>query len=84
VRDALGLLRDSLRPAFPDELCDEAVDKLGRQIGYGAMMASASRMWRLYLKEKGIAGGEFTVGHCHSTVKSAVEAFDELLEGRTR
>jgi hypothetical protein len=57
------------RPAFPDPLYHEEVKALGRRIGFGALMSTASAGWREVAQERGDPiGGEFVAGPCHGTV----------------
>ena len=66
VTAAIGTLALVERPAFKDREHGAAVEALGRRIGYGALMASASASWREGLGS--LAGGEYVAGPCHSTV----------------
>lgn len=50
---------------------DAAVEVLGERIGYGAMMASASRLWHAIEP-----GGAFTVGSCYALLEIALEEPD--------
>jgi hypothetical protein len=76
------------RPAFEDRRHGLRVRALGEQIGFGALMASASASWRKALEEKGIKpGGEFVAGPCHATVigtlnkiRTALAAYDAQKE----
>lgn len=45
---------------------DELVMQIGKQVGFGALMDAASRMWRIVLTEKGFEGGEFVTGPCRA------------------
>lgn len=47
------------------------IRELGQRIGYGALMHGASALWRVYLEERGLAGGEFVVGTCQTTANNA-------------
>ncbi len=65
-------LRD---PAYHDR-----VKALGREIGFGAMMAIAERAWREVLEEKGYSvGSEHTAGACRSTVDATLRRAREAL-----
>ncbi|MFQ6183605.1 hypothetical protein ACLMJV_16880 [Sinorhizobium meliloti] len=73
ARKALGEAEETLRlvehPAFPDPLYHEQVKALGRQIGFGALMSTASAAWREVMAERGYpVGSEFVAGPCHGTV----------------
>ena len=48
---------------------------------YGAVMSSASRLWRESLRRKGYpVGGEFTTGPCRAVVESLVRRIEEALK----
>jgi hypothetical protein len=67
------VLRLSEHPAFPDPLYHEEVKALGRRIGFGALMTTASAGWREVLAEHGYpAGGEFVAGPCFATLQSTL------------
>jgi hypothetical protein len=67
------VLRLSEHPAFPDPLYHEEVKALGRRIGFGALMTTASAGWREVLAEQGYpAGGEFVAGPCFATLQSTL------------
>jgi hypothetical protein len=75
--DALTECVDTLalceHPASVDPRHGVAIDALGRRIGFGALMASASASWRQLLIEQGLrSGGEFVAGPCQSTVTNAL------------
>lgn len=53
---------------------DVEVLALGKRIGFGALMDSASRMWQ---KQK-YGDGAFLCGDCISTVENMIECFDEI------
>jgi hypothetical protein len=56
-------------PKVVDPAYGAEVDALGRRIGFGALMSSASASWRQYLSDKGHPlGGEFVAGPCYSTI----------------
>lgn len=44
------------------------VRALGERIGYGNLMAQAAAAWRDKLDALGLAGGEFSIGPCVSTL----------------
>lgn len=57
------------RPRRVDPDYGSEVNALGRRIGFGALMSSASASWRAALAADGDpVGGEFVAGPCHSTV----------------
>lgn len=61
---------------------DTVVDRLGNQIGFGALMDSASRMWAIRAAELGHPGSEFVTGPCRAVrdawVKKAQQALAEM------
>lgn len=73
LREAEETLRLVERPAFPDPIHHERVKALGREIGFGAMMTTASAGWREVVAERGHpTGGEFVAGPCLATVQMAL------------
>ena len=91
MRVALTEAEETLRlvehPAFPDPQYHEEVKRLGRRIGFGALMSTASAGWREVLAEAGDpVGGEFVAGPCHSTVVRALRIIRAALkqEGEPR
>lgn len=72
-------LQDRSRVSAPE---DARVRLLGEQIGFGALMDSANRMWRLYAIEKGHDGSEFIVGPCRKVHESWVAKATFALKGR--
>jgi hypothetical protein len=73
ARKALEDAEDTLhlveQPAFRDPHYGDEVEALGRRIGFGALMSSASASWREYLATSGSpVGGEFVAGPCHGTI----------------
>lgn len=68
--EAEETLRLVERPAFPDPVHHERVKRLGREIGFGALMSTASAGWQEVAAEKGYpVGGAFVAGPCLSTVQ---------------
>ena len=68
--DTLALVE---RPAFVDPRYGAEVAALGKRIGFGALMASASASWRQALADRGDpCGGEFVAGPCHATVVASL------------
>ena len=55
-------------PDAPDPQHHERVKALGQEIGFGALMSTASCGWRECAKDQGIAGSEFVAGPCYVTV----------------
>lgn len=71
--EAEETLRLVERPAFPDPVHHEEVKKIGRRIGFGALMSTASAAWREELAAGGYpVGGEFVAGPCQVTVVRAL------------
>ena len=71
-------LVEHLPIADPDSV--ERVAALGREIGFGNLMATASAEWR---KHGIVPGGEFVAGPCHVTVvKTLREIRQALGEGQ--
>lgn len=78
AEDVLALME---RPSFIDPQYGEEVEALGMRIGFGALMASASASWRLYLIAKGDPpGSEHTSGPCHASVIRALEIVRQALQ----
>lgn len=87
AKAALVRVRDVLRlgakvgPADP--LTDPYVMVLGDRVGFGAMMSSASRIWRERLVSKGYpAGGEFVGSPCRSDVEAALKTIEAALAAK--
>lgn len=76
VREVLALCNDGFAPS--EEV--EEVHVLGERLGFGALMAAASKAWADRLREGGVAeGGEFTVGPCKATVDETIQKIDAFL-----
>jgi hypothetical protein len=76
--ELLGVTELRRHPAFPDPQHHERVKALGREIGFGAMMATAEAGWREVNEEKGNPkGSEFVAGPCRSTVDALLRMIDE-------
>jgi hypothetical protein len=78
LREALENCVETLalveHPRMVDPHYGEIVQRLGEQIGYGALMSSASASWRQSLAAKGYpVGGEFVAGPCYATVVDALK-----------
>lgn len=86
LMDAESVLALSEKPAFADPQHHADVTLLGRRIGFGALMSSASASWRNDLLQTGYpAGGEYVAGPCHATVVKCLgkaRAAIAALEGR--
>lgn len=75
LREALEGMVESLRPGehvpFIDPVHGAVVEALGRRIGFGALMSSASASWAKVAEERGHpAGGEFVAGPCRAVLQS--------------
>lgn len=66
-------------PKFVDPHYGDRVQRLGDEIGYGALMSSASASWRKLLVVIGHAGGEFVAGPCQATVTKVLAQVREAL-----
>jgi hypothetical protein len=69
-------IQDRSRISAPE---DEMIRELGLQIGFGALMDSASRMWAIVAEQDGHPGSEFVVSACATTQKKWVAQVEELL-----
>ena len=79
VEDIEPMLIEAVRPAPAAQAYDARVEQLGREIGFGAMMVSASIGWRKFLLEAGYpAGGEFTLGPCRATAEELLAKLREI------
>ena len=72
--ELLAILEPNRRPAFEDPDHQQAVEALGDQIGYGALMSAAEAGWRKKLAAQGMKGGEFVSGPCRSLFDSGYDA----------
>lgn len=73
LEDAEDTLKLVEQPAFLDPVHGDEIDRLGRRMGFGALMSSASAAWRAYLLSSGYpTGGEFVAGPCLGTVVSTL------------
>jgi len=64
----------SEHPSRVDPQYGWEVETLGRRIGFGALISSASASWRSVLAEQGYpVGGEHTSGPCQATVDRALK-----------
>lgn len=69
-----------MRPhAFADPVHHERVKRLGQEIGFGALMASASAGWREVTEVK---GSEFHAGPCQMTIDALLARLDAFNKSR--
>ena len=67
--------------SLPDPVHRDVVESLGERIGYGALMSTASALWRERLIAQGLkGGGEFVSGPCHSTVLGTLKIIRAALQ----
>lgn len=78
ARDALALCTTRTFSA-PE---DAEVRALGMRIGFGALMAAASKGWADFLSERypEAVGNQHTTGPCEATVRRMLAKLDEHLE----
>lgn len=81
VVEALEAAREALSLGaampLPDPRCSDEVRQLCDRHGYGAVMSTASLLWRQTLGD--LEGSEFCAGPCRSTAESAISKIDEVL-----
>ena len=70
LEDLIGVLEPCATPARRDPAFHDIVKALGLQIGFGAMMQTASAAWREELG--GQAGGEHVSGPCFAVLSASV------------
>lgn len=69
------------RIPFIDPQYGQEVEALGRRIGFGALMTSASASWAKVNAEKALpAGGHFVAAPCHASVLSSLAKIRKALE----
>lgn len=71
LREVEPLLSKLAMPCRADDAVAPEVASLGRSIGYGNLMVTASALWRASLEGQGIAGGEFSPNICQKTAENA-------------
>lgn len=71
----------SLPTKFEDRRTEPHVKAIS-ELGYGAIMSSASRLWRSELKPN-MKGGEFCVGPCVSTQRMWTDKVRQALSSNT-
>ena len=81
LEDVAEILESASRPACvdPDRHFSEQVKALGDLGGYGALMATASALWRQSLGD--LAGSEFAAGPCVVTAANSVARIRQALGG---
>jgi hypothetical protein len=78
--DAGDVLERAGTPSRVDPAIAGPVCVLGSAIGYGALMSTASALWREALGE--LAGAEFSASVCVSTAASRARRIDAALAGQ--
>lgn len=80
LKDVGDVLEVAARPARldPDKYFLAGVKALGDMGGYGALMSSASALWREKLGD--MAGGEFSAGPCVSVAQGLVSRIAAALK----
>jgi len=74
LRECVEVLKLVEHPNNIDLKYSHDIETLGDRIGYGALMTTASALWRQYLYRDGFpVGGEFVAGPCHATVVKTLE-----------
>jgi hypothetical protein len=73
LRKAFLDLQPTLRAPSESLHIRQAVRELGERIGYGCLMSAAQYEWREKLKEQGLEGGEFAVGHCVAVYENEIK-----------
>lgn len=80
LKALLEILESSLYVRDFEAPEDSEVKAIGERIGFGALLDAAVKGWHQSAKEKGYPpGGAFTVGHCHTTVKSVLTQWREFV-----
>jgi hypothetical protein len=83
LREAEETLQLVEHPACPDPVHHDEVRRLGRRIGFGALMSTASAAWREELAARGdLIGSEFVAGPCHLTVVNALSVIRSALSAK--
>ena len=68
---------DLMRPAsFPDPQHHQRVKALGREIGFGALMSTASAGWAEIAAGNNVPGSEFVIGPCRGTMVRLLNKID--------
>ena len=81
LREVCDDLARSTPIQMPDPRISEDVEKLAVASGYGAIMQTASCLWRQYLADKGYPkGGEFIAGPCRTTAEMIIGRITAFLK----
>lgn len=83
LRDAREVLAYAAQvpPLHPDNHVVEEIGDLGKRIGFGALMNSASAQWAALLCDTGGEGGEFVCSPCRGTAQAVIANIDATLNG---
>ena len=81
LREVCDDLARSTPVSAPDaRICDD-VERLANASGYGAIMSTASALWRKHLADKGYPkGGEFIAGPCRITAEMIIGRITAFLK----
>lgn len=80
LEECVAVMAMQEHPRCPDPAYHEEVKALGRRIGFGALMGTASAGWREVAAEKGYpTGGEFVAGPCFSTLTATLRKARQAL-----
>lgn len=77
--DICEVLELKRRHAFPDPQYHERVKQLGMEIGFGALMSTASAGWR---EVADVKGSEFVAGPCQGTIDNLLARIDAFNASR--
>ena len=81
LRECVEVLKLVEHPNHIDLKYSRDIEALGDRIGYGALMTTASALWRQYLYRDGFpVGGEFVAGPCHTTIVKTLAIARAALE----
>lgn len=81
--EAIETMELAERVPMIDPQYGEEVEALGRRIGFGALMTSASASWAKINAEQGWhGGGQFVAGPCHGSVLSLLKKMRAALEAK--
>jgi chromosome segregation ATPase len=81
LEDAIETMELAERIPFIDPDYGQQIEALGRRIGFGALMTSASASWAKVNAEMGLpAGGHFVAAPCHASVVQSLNKMRKALE----